>query len=84
MLFKKTEDMNGIIVFDEADSLFGKRSKVKDSHERYANIETNYLLHRLEKYKGIVFCSSNFKGPITKYSIKKLDYVICLPPKMLK
>ena len=76
--------MNGILLFDEADALFGKRSKVKDSHDKYANVETNYLLKKIEKYKEITFISSNFKKPITKQSIVKLDYIVCFPIKKTK
>ncbi len=80
-IFEKTKNMNGILVFDEADALFGKRSKVKDAHDRYANMETNYLLQKLEEYGGVMFVSSNFKKPTTKQSIAKLDYIVCLPMK---
>jgi SpoVK/Ycf46/Vps4 family AAA+-type ATPase len=75
-IFEKTKNMNGILIFDEADALFGKRSNVKDSHDKYANLEISYLLQRLEKYKGVVFISSNFKKPTTKQSVAKLDCVI--------
>lgn len=80
-IFEKTKRMNGIMIFDEADALFGKRSRIKDSHDRYANIEVSYLLKKLEKYKGIMFVSSNFKKPTTKQFVAKIDYVICLPMK---
>ena len=76
--------MNGILLFDEADALFGKRNKVKDSHDKYTNLETNYLLKKIEKHKGFTFISSNFKKPITKQSIVKLDYIICFPIKKRK
>ena len=80
-IFEKTKNMNGILIFDEADALFGKRSNVKDSHDKYANMETSYLLKRLEKYNGVMFISSNLKKVTTKQSVNKLDYVICLPIK---
>jgi len=83
-IIEKTKNMNGILIFDEADALFGKRSKVKDSHDRYANLETSYLLKRLEEYGGIMFVSSNLKKPTTKQSVAKLDYIICLPIKKQK
>ncbi len=51
-LFDAAEDGGAILFFDEADALFGKRSEVKDSHDRYANIEINYLLQRMESYRG--------------------------------
>ena len=83
-IFERAKKMEGILFFDEADALFGKRSKVKDSHDRYANLETNYLLKKIEKHKGITFVSSNFTKQITKQSILKLDYIICLPIKKRK
>ncbi|MDH5569284.1 MAG: ATP-binding protein [Nitrosopumilus sp.] len=83
-IFEKTKNMNGILIFDEADALFGKRSNVKDSHDKYANLETSYLLKRLEKYNGVMFISSNLKKFTTKQSVNKLDYVVCLPIKKPK
>ena len=80
-IFQRAKKMNGILFFDEADALFGKRSKVSNAHDKYANLETNYLVKRLQKYKGVMFITSNFKKPITKKFIDKLDYVICLPIK---
>ena len=80
-IFEKTKNMKGILLFDEADALFGKRSNVKNSHDRYANLEISYLLQRLEEYKGVMFISSNFKRPTTKQSVAKLDCVICMPMK---
>ena len=73
--------MNGILLFDEADVLFGKRTKVKDSHDRYANIETNYLIKKIQKHKGLLFISSNTKKILSEQFLKKLDYVICLSLK---
>ena len=83
-IFQRVKKMDGILFFDEADALFGKRSKVSDAHDKYANLETNYLVKRLQKYKGVMFITSNLKKPITKQSIDKLDYVICLPIKKNK
>lgn len=64
-IFKETTPGNGILFFDEADALFGKRSEVKDAHDRYANIEINFLLQRMEEHEGIVILATNF--------IKNLD-----------
>jgi SpoVK/Ycf46/Vps4 family AAA+-type ATPase len=80
-IFQRVKKMDGILFFDEADALFGKRSKVSDAHDKYANLETNYLVKRLQKYKVVMFITSNLKKPITKQSIDKLDYIICLPIK---
>lgn len=83
-IFKKIKDMDGILFFDEADALFGKRSKIKNSHDRYADIETNYLLERIQNYDGVMLISPNHKKPTTRQHITKLDYVICLPIKKQK
>ena len=72
--------MNGLIIFDEADALFGKRTKIKEAHDRYANMETSYLLKRLQDYKEITFISSNSKN-LTAKDYAKIDYMICLPIK---
>ncbi|MDH3766469.1 MAG: ATP-binding protein, partial [Nitrosopumilus sp.] len=80
-IFQRAKKMNGILFFDEADALFGKRSKVNNAHDKYANLETNYLVKRLQKYNGVMFITSNLKKPITKQFMDKLDYVICLPIK---
>ena len=80
-IVQRAKKMNGILFFDEADALFGKQSKVSNAHDKYANLETNYLVKRLQRYKGVMFITSNLKKPITKQFIDKLDYVICLPIK---
>ena len=82
-IFQKAKRMNGILIFDEADALFGKRTKVKDSHDRYANIETNYLIKKIQKHKGLLFISSNTKKILSESFLKKLDYVICLSLKKI-
>ena len=58
-LLPAAERVNGVLFFDEADPLFGKRSEVKDSHDRYANIEVSYLLQRLETYRGLAILATN-------------------------
>ncbi|WP_347841209.1 ATP-binding protein [uncultured Draconibacterium sp.] len=63
-LFNKAENKNWILFFDEADSLFGKRTNVRDAHDKYANQEVSYLLQRVESYKGLVILASNMKGNI--------------------
>ncbi len=60
-LFSQAEDENWILYFDEADVLFGKRTKVKDAHDRYANVEVNFLLQKLEYHHGVVILSSNLR-----------------------
>ncbi len=79
-ILERAKGMYGVVFFDEADALFGKRSKI-NSHDRYANIEINYLLKKFQSYKGITFITPNFKKPITRYYVNKLDFVICFPIK---
>jgi hypothetical protein len=79
-IFQSQKD-EWILFFDEADALFGKRSKVNNAHDKYANLETNYLVKRLQKYNKVMFITSNLKKPITKQFMDKLDYVIYLPIK---
>ena len=78
-LFKSVESKNQILFFDEADALFGKRSEVKDSHDRYANIEANYLLQRLEAYQGLVILATNKKNNIDDAFLRRLRYIINFP-----
>ena len=59
-IFEEAASSNTVLFFDEADALFGKRTKIKDSHDRYANIEVNYLLQKIEKHRGIVILTTNF------------------------
>ena len=80
-IFQKAKKMNGILLFDESGALFGKRTKVKDSHDRYASIEINYLIKKIQKHKGLLFISSNTKKILSESFLKKLDYVICLSLK---
>ena len=60
-VFDAAEDGGAVLLFDEADALFGKRSEVKDSHDRYANIEVSYLLQRMEAYRGLAILTTNLK-----------------------
>ena len=65
-LFDAAEETGAILLFDEADALFGKRSEVKDSHDRYANIEVSYLLQRMEAYRGLAILTTNFEPRWTR------------------
>lgn len=78
-IFKEAETTNAIIFFDEADALFGKRSEVRDSHDRYANIEINYLLQKMEEYEGIVILASNFSNNIDEAFLRRLHFKINFP-----
>ncbi|NEO98515.1 MAG: ATP-binding protein [Symploca sp. SIO2E9] len=78
-LFDAAEDGGAILFFDEADALFGKRSEVKDAHDRYANIEINYLLQRLEAYRGLAILATNKKSSIDKAFLRRLRFIINFP-----
>ena len=75
-IFDYAREINVILFFDEADALFGKRTKVNDAHDRYANIETNYLLQKLEEYGGIVILSSNFRENIDDAFVRRLQHIL--------
>lgn len=71
---------NWILFFDEADALFGKRSDVHDSHDRYANIEVSYLLQRLEQFEGIALLATNRRTDIDDAFLRRLRVQVELPP----
>jgi hypothetical protein len=75
-LFDAAEDGGAILFFDEADALFGKRSEVKDSHDRYANIEINYLLQRMECYGGLAILATNMKAALDSAFLRRLRFVV--------
>ncbi|MDM0071129.1 ATP-binding protein [Variovorax sp. J31P207] len=75
-IFDAAEDGGGILFFDEADALFGKRSEVRDSHDRYANIETNYLLQRIEAFRGLAILATNLKGSLDAAFMRRLRFVV--------
>jgi len=75
-VFAAAQVSDSILFFDEADALFGKRSEVKDSHDRYANIEINYLLQQIEKYDGIVILSNKRKEAIDPAFLRRLRFVL--------
>ncbi len=78
-IFREGQTSNAILFFDEADSLFGKRSAVKDSHDRYANIETSYLLQRMEEYDGIVILATNLRKNMDDAFVRRLHGAIEFP-----
>jgi len=75
-IFNEAESSNAILFFDEADALFGKRSEVKDAHDRYANIETAYLLQKMEEYSGAVILASNLKMNLDDAFLRRMHFVI--------
>jgi len=78
-VFDAAERNGAILLFDEADSLFGKRSEVKDSHDRYANIEVSYLLQRMEAYRGLAILTTNQRGAIDPAFLRRIRFAIAFP-----
>ena len=75
-LFDAAEQGGAILLFDEADALFGKRSEVKDSHDRYANIEINYLLQRMEAFSGLAILATNMKSALDNAFMRRLRFIV--------
>jgi SpoVK/Ycf46/Vps4 family AAA+-type ATPase len=78
-IFHEAETSNAILFFDEADALFGKRSEVKDAHDRYANIEINYLLQRMEEFEGLVVLATNLRKNIDEAFFRRMHFAIEFP-----
>jgi SpoVK/Ycf46/Vps4 family AAA+-type ATPase len=78
-VFDAAEEGGAILLFDEADALFGKRSEVKDSHDRYANIEVSYLLQRMEAYRGLAILTTNLKNAVDTAFIRRLRFIVEFP-----
>lgn len=78
-LFERAESKNWILFFDEADSLFGKRTSVRDAHDKYANQEVSYLLQRIERFDGLVILASNFKSNIDEAFLRRFSAVVKYP-----
>jgi SpoVK/Ycf46/Vps4 family AAA+-type ATPase len=78
-VFDAAEAGGAVLLFDEADALFGKRSDVKDSHDRYANIEVSYLLQRMEAYRGLAILTTNMKSAIDTAFLRRIRFVITFP-----
>jgi hypothetical protein len=78
-VFDAAEASGAVLLFDEADALFGKRSEVNDSHDRYANIEVSYLLQRMESYSGLAILATNMKSHLDAAFMRRIRYVIDVP-----
>jgi AAA+ superfamily predicted ATPase len=78
-IFTTAETANAILFFDEADALFGKRSEVRDSHDRYANIEISYLLQKMEQYEGIAILATNLRQNLDDAFLRRLQIVVEFP-----
>ena len=78
-LFAQAENRDWILFFDEADALFGKRTSVRDAHDKYANQEVSYLLQRVETYRGMVILASNFRDNIDEAFVRRFQSIVYFP-----
>ena len=78
-VFDAAEEGAAVLLFDEADALFGKRSEIKDSHDRYANIEVSYLLQRMESYRGLAILTTNRKNALDQAFLRRIRFVVEFP-----
>jgi SpoVK/Ycf46/Vps4 family AAA+-type ATPase len=78
-VFDAAEGGAAVLLFDEADALFGKRSEVKDSHDRYANMEVSYLLQRMEAYQGLAILTTNLKNALDTAFMRRIRFVVQYP-----
>lgn len=78
-VFDAAERGGAILLFDEADALFGKRGEVKDSHDRYSNIEVNYLLQRMEAFRGLAILATNMKSALDAAFVRRLRFIVKFP-----
>ncbi|MFS0726546.1 AAA family ATPase [Paenibacillus sp. 1P07SE] len=78
-IFEQAGQSGAILFFDEADALFGKRSEVKDAHDKYANMETSYLLQKMEEYEGITILATNFAQNLDDAFVRRIQYIIRFP-----
>jgi SpoVK/Ycf46/Vps4 family AAA+-type ATPase len=79
VVFRAADRGDAVLLFDEADALFGKRSEVKDAHDRHANVEIAYLLQRLESYEGLAILTTNLRGNIDEAFLRRLDHILEFP-----
>jgi hypothetical protein len=78
-IFTEAAGVNGVLLFDEADAIFGKRSEVRDAHDRYANIESAYLLQRMETFDGLAILATNLRANLDEAFTRRLDVVVDFP-----
>ena len=78
-LFAAAEESGAVLLFDEADALFGKRGEVKDGHDRYANLEVAYLLQRMESYRGLAILTTNLRSNVDRAFLRRLRFVVQFP-----
>jgi ATP-dependent 26S proteasome regulatory subunit len=78
-VFDAAEESGAVLLFDEADALFGKRTEVRDSHDRHANVEVSYLLQRVEAYRGLAILTTNMKEALDTAFLRRLRFVVTFP-----
>ena len=78
-IFDAADESGAVLLFDEADALFGKRSEVNDSHDRYANLQVSYLLQRMESYRGVAILTTNMKQAIDTAFLRRLRFIVLFP-----
>jgi SpoVK/Ycf46/Vps4 family AAA+-type ATPase len=78
-IFDAAEESSAILLFDEADALFGKRSEVRDSHDRYANLEISYLLQRIESYRGVAILTTNMQHALDSAFMRRIRFIVQFP-----
>ena len=78
-IFTAAQSANAILFFDEADALFGKRSPVKDAHDRYANIEVGYLLQKMEEYEGVAILATNLRDNMDDAFVRRIQIIVEFP-----
>jgi len=78
-IFDAAESGGAVLLFDEADALFGKRTEVRDSHDRHANVEVSYLLQRMEAYQGLAILTTNLKGSLDQAFLRRIRFIISFP-----
>lgn len=78
-IFQRADRLNAVLLFDEADAMFGKRTELKDAHDRHANADTNYLLQMIEEYRGVALLASNKRANIDPAFIRRVRYLFSFP-----
>jgi SpoVK/Ycf46/Vps4 family AAA+-type ATPase len=78
-IFSAAQSANAILLFDEADALFGKRSEVKDAHDRYANLEIAYLLQKMEEYEGVTLLTTNLRQNLDEAFTRRIRFIVEFP-----
>jgi SpoVK/Ycf46/Vps4 family AAA+-type ATPase len=78
-VFDAADAIDTILFFDEADALFGRRTEVRDAHDRYANLEVSYLLERMERFKGLAILATNRRGDLDEAFLRRLRYIVEFP-----